>query len=688
MRPAIELTETTETAAAMQVVATAGHVDHGKSALLRRLTGMEPDRWAEERRRGLTIDLGYVWTELPRPDADPLTVAFVDVPGHDSFLPNMLCGVGVVDQVLFVVAADDGWSAQSEEHLEILDLLERRAVAAVVTKADLAGPGRTSEVVSDVARRLEATSLHDAPVLAVDSLSGTGIDALRACLVDRLGAGHDRSADQLEDRGTAGDGPDATRLWIDRVFTAKGAGTVATGMLAAGALEPGQDVEVAPRGLTGRVRGLQCLGRTVTAAVRGSRVAVNLAGVDHDAFGRGDVLIASGRSGSKTRRTSTAIDVRLRALPHSTIGRSGAWHLHVGTATTTVQVLPLLGDLEPGTSAPVRLELTDPLPLRAGDRFVLREAGRRRTAGGGVVLDPLPAERRRGTERRLGHALVLEDLADAADATARLVGLVDAHDGRRDLGELRAMFGATAEGLVRDAGLAVIAGQVVRRDLLQRWRTNILATAEAAPADHAVELARLTAAAADAGCPRRLAAALVEHAVRDGGLHSHGGRFVHRDREDAYLASRASRRDAFLTRLATSAHEPPDPTVLAQDVAIPSFEVQELIDDGELVACGPLLFTPDAVTEAAQALRHGPGRGGAPFTASEARQAWGTSRRCAMPLLDHLRGVGITTFDGTHHRLVAPDGPDGPGERDGPTAPNPPDARQPSSDDTAPPDRT
>jgi selenocysteine-specific elongation factor len=640
--------------AQMQVVATAGHVDHGKSALLRRLTGMEPDRWDEERRRGLTIDLGYVWTELPRPGGDPLTVAFVDVPGHDSFLPNMLCGVGVVDRVLLVVAADDGWSAQSEEHLEILDLLDRHVVAAVVTKADLAGPDRTAEVMADVTRRLAGTSLRDAPVLAVDSLSGTGIEQLRATLVGRLAGSVDRSPDLALDGGDEDD----ARMWIDRVFTVKGAGTVATGMLTSGTLELGQDVEVAPQGLTGRVRGLQCLEQVVTSVGAGSRVAVNLGGVTRDALERGDVLQAARSSGSGARRASTAIDVELRALPHSAIGRSGAWHLHVGTAATTVQVRPLLDDLEPGTTAPVRLELTDPLPLRLGDRFVLREAGRRRTAGGGTVLDPLPGERRRGTERRLTHALVLEQLAGATEVRERLAGLVDAHDGLRDLAELRSMVGSSTRTRAEDAGLAVIADRVVRRDLLDRWSAHILAAANEAPAEHAIELSRLTAAAADAGCPLQLGAALVEHAVRDGGLRNHGGRLVHRDHEEAYLAAREHRRAAFLRGLSDAPYEPSDPTTLAAEVGIPSFEVQQLVDDGIVVSCGPLLFAADAVTAAADELRHGVGRAGAPFTASEARQAWGTNRRCAMPLLDHLRATGVTTFDGTHHRVE--DRPAGP----------------------------
>ncbi len=216
------------TAAPMQVIATAGHVDHGKSALLRALTAMEPDRWVEEQQRGLTIDLGFVWTDVAdgADGENPLTVAFVDVPGHDDFLPNMLCGVGVVDQILFVVAADDGWSAQSQEHLEILDLLGRWCVAAVVTKADLAGPDRAAEVAQDVRQRLAETSLDGAPVVTVDALHQQGTEHLRGVIADRL---RDRA------RGAPAP-PAATRLWIDRVFTVTGAGTVVTGMLESGRL--------------------------------------------------------------------------------------------------------------------------------------------------------------------------------------------------------------------------------------------------------------------------------------------------------------------------------------------------------------------------------------------------------------------------------------------------------------------
>jgi len=628
----------------MHVVATAGHVDHGKSALLRALTTMEPDRWDEERRRGLTIDLGFVWTDLPihpTPSADPteaLTVAFVDVPGHDGFLPNMLCGVGVVEDVLFVVAADDGWSAQSQEHLEILSLLERRCVAAVVTKAGLAGAHRTAHVIDDVRHRLAPTSLGDAPVVAVDSLTGAGIDDLRNVLVDRL---RDRATDD-RDRAT-----DATRLWIDRSFTIRGAGTVITGMLGSGTLRVGQEIAVIPAAQTGRIRGLQALEEPVDQASSPMRVAVNLTGIDHGDLSRGDVLIDRGQQECDPPRT--ALDVQLRALPSSRIGRRGAWHLHLGTAVTEVKVVPLLDDLDPGTSGPVRLELATPLPVRVGDRFVLRDAGRHRTAGGGVVLDPAPAPRQRGTERRLAHALVLEQLAEATDPHTRTRGLVDAHGGVRSRSQVAAMVGV--EVAVDD--LTVIGDHLVRPDRVAPWIEAVVSHAAQAPPDRALDPSDLFPVARAAGCPASLRTGLINHLVGAGALQRVAGRIVHPDHAERYLAARDERRARFVDELRRAWLEPPDPTSIAAEIGVPSFEVQAMIDDGVAVACGPLLFVPDAIVAAIDDLRAGPGRDGAAFSASAARQAWGTNRRCAMPLLDHLRAIGVTTFDGDQHVVTS-----------------------------------
>jgi selenocysteine-specific translation elongation factor len=457
----------------MQVVATAGHVDHGKSALVRALTGREPDRLAEERRRGLTIDLGYVWTDLVA-DGRAVTVAFVDVPGHDRFLTNMLAGVGAVDEVLFVVAADDGWSAQSEEHLEIVTLLGRRITAAVVTKTTPAGPARTSEVVAQVRERLARVGAGPVPVLAVDALDGVGLDELRTVLVQRLSPSPGSTDDVAEDGGGAAaaaasgvpDPPDGRfpRLWVDRVFSVAGAGTVVTGTLTSGRLRRGDQVAVLPGPGRGRIRDLRTLEVQVEEATAPARVAVALAGVDGDLLARGSALVGLRANGSPTGVVSDAMDVWLEALDHGVVGHRGAWQLHLGTAHHEARLLPLLGELQPGERGPARLEVAAPVPVRIGDRFVLREVGRRVTAAGGTVLEPSPSRTRRGVSERLEHAEALEAVRDAGTGGLRLGALVSLRGGASPLERLEAAFGQPLRvALEGDPQLAVVDEQVVEQ---------------------------------------------------------------------------------------------------------------------------------------------------------------------------------------------------------------------------------
>ena len=352
----------------MFVVATAGHVDHGKSTLVHRLTGMWPDRLAEEQRRGLTIDLGFAWTDI-----DGRQIAFVDVPGHERFVTNMLAGVGPVpvdSLVMFVVAATEGWMAQSAEHLAALDALGMRHALLVVTKADLADP---RPAVEQAREHFAATSLPDPPVVL-----GTDLDAVRTALVS------------LTDRLPPPDCDADVRLWVDRCFTVQGAGTVVTGTLTAGTLRVGDELEHAGRRVT--VRGLQALGcnRPEVAAV--ARVAVNLRGVDRGHIRRGDTVRTAG-----VWRETTEIDVALRS--------PGEVHreltMHVGSANVPVHVRRL------GTGG-ARLALARPLPLRIGDIGLLRDPGEHRIAAGVEVLDVRPAPlRRRGAARARADELAL-----------------------------------------------------------------------------------------------------------------------------------------------------------------------------------------------------------------------------------------------------------------------------------------
>ncbi len=391
--------------AELHVVATAGHVDHGKSTLVLALTGMDPDRFAEEKARGLTIDLGFAWTTLP----SGRRLAFVDVPGHVRFLKNMLAGVGGVDACMFVVAATEGWKPQSEEHLRILELLGVGHGLVVLTKVGLVD-GETRELARlELEDMVAGTFLEGAEVAEVDVLAGEGVDGLRAAL-DRLL----ESTPPAVDRGRP-------RLWVDRVFAAKGSGTVVTGTLTGGSLAVDDDLLTSPGGRKVRVRGLQSLQEPLRTVGPGSRVAVNLSGVAHDEVARGHALVRPGQW-----RPTRVFDASLRTL--GTLGhevtRRGAYQAYLGSGEHSVRVRILGGDaLGPGDEGLVRIHLPVVVPLLPGDRYILRESGRDETVGGGEVLDVapvLPASRARPT--RSVDRVVAERGWVAADDLERMTG--------------------------------------------------------------------------------------------------------------------------------------------------------------------------------------------------------------------------------------------------------------------------
>src|SRR4051812_20534924 len=358
----------------MHVVATAGHVDHGKSTLVLALTGMDPDRFAEEKARGLTIDLGFAWTALP----SGRELAFVDVPGHVRFIKNMLAGAGAVDACLFVVAATEGWKPQSEEHLRILELLGIGHGLIALTKVGLVDDEWRELVRLELADHVAGTFLADADVVEVDAPSSLGLDDLRSAL-DRLLAVTPSAAD----RGRP-------RLWIDRSFAARGSGTVVTGTLAGGSLTVDDELLLLPDATRVRVRALQSHQRTVPTIGPGHRVAVNISGVSHHDVARGDALVRPGQW-SPTRTFDGSLHV-LPAVDHE-VSRRGAFQIYVGAGEHAAQ-LRVLGDgvdaIRPGGDGLVRIHLPTAVPLLPGDRFVLRESGRSETVGGGEVLDVAP----------------------------------------------------------------------------------------------------------------------------------------------------------------------------------------------------------------------------------------------------------------------------------------------------------
>ncbi len=361
------------------IVGTAGHIDHGKTALVKALTGIDADRLKEEKRRGITIDLGFAHFELPGPD-DDLRFGFVDVPGHERFVRNMLAGVGGIDLVLLVIAADEGIKPQTREHFDICRLLSVRRGITVLTKSDLVD-NETLEVVRlEVADFLRGSFLDTAkaPIIPVSALKGTGLDNLKRELVR---AGHETPSR---------DSKAITRLPIDRVFTMKGFGTVVTGTLVAGTVRKEDELELFPAAKRVRVRGVQVHGATAEGAVAGERTAVNLAGVEKHELERGMMLASQG-----VLQTSSRLDVRLSLLPAARPLKNGSRvHFHAFTSETIANLtLYEEKQLKPGAQAFAQLRLSAPLLLVPGDRFIIRQFSPVVTIGGGVVLDAMAPQK-------------------------------------------------------------------------------------------------------------------------------------------------------------------------------------------------------------------------------------------------------------------------------------------------------
>lgn len=372
----------------MRVIGTAGHVDHGKSTLVQALTGMDPDRLQEEKARGMTIDLGFAWFDLPQPDGTAEGVGVVDVPGHIDFIKNMLAGVGGIDAALLVVAADEGVMPQTREHLAILDLLAVPAAVVALTKSDLIDDPEWLELVElDVAELLASTHLAGAPIVPVSAVTGAGLDELKRVLAMVLTG--------LPPRRNCG----RPRLPIDRIFTLSGFGTIVTGTLLDGEFNVGDAVEILPAQRTARIRSLQTHRRPVQTAHPGSRVAINLTGVGTDALQRGDVVVHP-----NTLTPTLLIDVRFRLLIDAPrlLKHNQTVDFFVGAAEIPA-VVRLLGTetLAPGEEGWLQLRLARPAVVAAGDRFILRQPSPSQTLGGGVIVNPSPRRRWRRFDPRV-----------------------------------------------------------------------------------------------------------------------------------------------------------------------------------------------------------------------------------------------------------------------------------------------
>jgi selenocysteine-specific elongation factor len=556
----------------VRVIATAGHVDHGKSSLVLALTGTDPDRWDEEKRRGLTIDLGFAHTAFPTGEE----IAFVDVPGHVRFLRNMLAGVGGVDACLFVVAATEGWKPQSEEHLRILTLLGVEHGVVALTKVDVVDDERRGLARGEIVERTVGTFLAGAPIVPVGVPTGEGLDDLRAALGRLAG-----SVPAATDRGRP-------RLWIDRSFAAKGSGTVVTGVLAGGSISTGDRVVVGEQERPVRVRSIQTLGRVVDRADPGSRVALNLAGIDHSHARRGDAVVQPGRW-RPTARLDCSLTV-LPALDHE-VGRRGAYVAYVGSGEHTVRLRVLGAEaLAPGATGLVRLHLSRRLPVLPGDRYVLRESGRQETVGGGEILDVapvVPASRARPD---------------------RDVDRVVAERGWIEADELEALTGEQRGPTVDQWVVAPGALAAARSALVDRVRAAGPFGLDLAALDdrERAMVAHVAEVVVDGGRARLATAGdpLVDHPVvailRAGGL------------------------------------APPEPS------GFDRAELRALVRRGVVVERDGLYFSASAIDDAAALAATLLSRAPDGFTVSGFREAAGITRKHALPLLSELDARGVT----------------------------------------------
>jgi selenocysteine-specific elongation factor len=390
------------------IVGTAGHIDHGKTALVKALTGIDADRLEEEKRRGITIDIGFANLELPMPDGETLRLGFVDVPGHERFVRNMLAGVGGIDLVLLVIAADESIKPQTREHFDICRLLSVHRGITVLTKSDAVDPETLDVVRAEVADFLRESFLaYPNPIVAVSSLTGGGIEDLKRELV--------RIAGEIPKK----DSNAITRLPIDRVFTMKGFGTVVTGTLVSGTIRKEDELEVSPNGRSVRVRGVQVHGKFAEQAVAGQRTALNLAGVTTEELARGMTLAPA-----STFRATSRVDVELSLLPAAKPLKDRARvHFHSYTSETIATVV-LYGtkQVSPGGNAFAQLRLSEPTLLLPGDRFIIRQFSPVVTSGGGVVIENAPPKKVKDTSHYAHFLKILTEELRAGMLHARVSG--------------------------------------------------------------------------------------------------------------------------------------------------------------------------------------------------------------------------------------------------------------------------
>lgn len=624
----------------MRVIGTAGHVDHGKSTLIQALTGTHPDRLKEEREREMTIDLGFAFFTLPNGQ----DVGVVDVPGHRDFIENMLAGVGGIDAVLFVIAADEGVMPQTREHLAILDLLQIQTGVVALTKIDmLDDPEWLNLIEDDVRAALRGTILETAPIVRVSARTRTGLprllDALTACLADHP---------PRPDLGRP-------RLPIDRVFTMQGFGTIVTGTLSDGHFDLGQEVVIQPDGLRGRVRGLQAHNEKEQHARPGTRTAINLAGVPLEDIRRGEWVTLPGQF-TPTQR----LDLQLRVLPDvGAVKHDLEVKFFLGAAEVVGRVR-LLGTetLEPGETGWVQIELRDPVIALRGDRYILRRPSPGETIGGGMVMDPHP----KGRHKRFDETIL-----------ARLASLAQGTPEELFLQALTRLGAAPARAILELAALGSDAGQTALESLLA---TGAVLPLEPGSPEGLLTTPTFWETVADrvqkelgafhrqnplrTGMPRealksrlkvetRLFSALMGKLTGEGAVAANETLVWHPTHTVQFTLAQTAAVNRLLARFAASPFSPPSVKEAQTDVGPEVYGA--LVEGNRLVQVSPeVVFRREDYERLLAGTRQILSKEGE-MTVATFRDRFGTSRKYALGFLEYLDAVGVTVRAGDARRL-------------------------------------
>ena len=619
------------------VLGTAGHIDHGKSALVKALTGTDPDRLPEEKERGVTIELGFARLQLPSGRA----MGVVDVPGHEKFVRQMVAGATGIDVVLLVVAADDGVMPQTREHLAIIDLLGVSRGVVAITKADLADEEWLAIVRADVEQLLAGTSIEGAPIVEVSAKAGTGLTELLAAL------------DTVAETAEARHAELPLRLPVDRVFTIAGAGTVVTGTMWSGTAKRDDTVDLYPSGRTARIRSTQVHGESVDAAHAGQRVAINLVGLEREEVSRGDVVAAPG-----SLTVTDRFDARVTYLgaPGDVRPFESGSRVHVDHGTREVLGRVLLMDGErllPGQSGFAQVRLEEPLAPRYDDRFIVRSYSPVYTVGGGVVLDVLPPRRTtlKAHERELLEALVAHDVSAAA------IGLLASRAMPMTSAQVASALGVVRSHVADELNRANIARLKVSSEtyfatpgaleaLLIETERELLAFHDANPTSTGISTSALRNLVDRRIEPRVFDAVLMLAAER--GLAAvDAGQVRHPKAAGSALAAEADAESALLELLERQGLEPASSPELAAAVgvepAVARKALAKLAADGRVVrATSELHFSAAAMTSAKERVTAALKTRPAGATAAELRDALGVSRKYAIPLLEYLDAQGFT----------------------------------------------